>query len=449
MPRRPNILFVFADQWRRDAIGFTGDPNVRTPYIDRFSAQSVDVTHAVSGVPVCAPYRGSLMTGQYPHRHGVFVNDQAITSDAVPLGEAFRSQGYDTAYIGKWHLTLHDRLRPIAKHERLGFDFWRGFGCSHDYNKSSYFADDETTPRLWEGYDAFAQTREACRYLAARREAADPFFMVMSWGPPHDPYDTAPEPFRKLYDARSITLRSNVPPELADRARDVLAGYYAHVSALDACFQLLLDGLRDAGLEDDTIVVLASDHGDMIGSHGLWKKQHPYDESVRVPFLVRWPAGLGTTRRSVAAPLDAPDVMPTLLGLAGLDVPATVQGRDFSGSIRTGHVDPDAAALLACYCPFHELTRAKGGREYRGLRTPRYTYVRDLAGPWLLFDNAADPHQQANRATDPAMAGVRAALDAQLQDHLRHVGDDFATGDAMLQRHGIRLDASGDVYYCW
>jgi arylsulfatase A-like enzyme len=299
------------------------------------------------------------------------------------------------------------------------------------------------------GIRRLAQTREACRYLATRRDAAKPFLMVMSWGPPHDPYDTAPDEFRKMYDARALALRPNVPPEFADRARDVLAGYYAHVSALDACFRLLLDGLRDAGLEDDALVVLASDHGDMIGSHGLWKKQHPFDESVRVPFLIRWPAGLGAAGRAVAAPLDAPDVMPTLLGLAGLDVPATAQGCDFSDAIRTGHVAPDAAALLACYCPFHELTRAKGGREFRGLRTERHTYVRDLAGPWLLFDNVADPHQRANRVADPGCRELMASLDGRLRSRLCDVGDAFPSGQEMIERHRVRLDNAGDVYYHW
>jgi len=449
MSTRPNLLFVFADQWRYEAAGFAGNRQVRTPAMDRFAERSFQFTQAVSGCPVCSPYRASLMTGQYPHVHGVIVNDQAICGPAVPLGEAFRRAGYDTAYIGKWHLTLHDRDRFVRPEERLGFDFWRGYGCSHDYGHSPYHADDDPTVRYWDGYDAAAQTDEACRYILGRPGKSRPFALVLSWGPPHNPYDTAPVEFRRLYNPAAIRLRPNVPAEAAQRARVELAGYYAHVSALDACFDRLLQALEQSAAAEDTAVVLTSDHGDMLGSQGLWRKQHPYEESIRVPWVLSWPAGLGRRRRRDPTPFDAPDILPTLLGLCGLPIPPTVQGTDFSPLIRDGRPAATDGALLACYRPFHELSYARGGRDYRGLRTRRYTYCRGHDGPWLLFDNTADPYQLRNLVGDPAAFSVVAELDRCLTARIRRLGDAFDDGEELLAKWGIRLNENGDIYFTW
>lgn len=439
----PNLLFVFGDQWRGQAVGYRDDPNARTPHIDRFAAESVDLPNAVAGTPVCCPWRATLMTGQHPLTHGVFVNDVGITSNAVPLAECLNQAGYDTAYIGKWHIDGQGREVFVPPARRLGFRTWRGFECCHNYNASDYYGD---TPerRRWEGYDAEAQTRLACE-LIRTPDRSRPFALFVSWGPPHDPYQTAPERYRRNYRPESIVLRPNVPPETAAQAREWLAGYYAHVEALDACFGQLLTALGEAGDAENTIVVFTSDHGDMLGSQGTWKKQKPWEESLRVPFLVRWPAGLGRQPRQVDACLNAPDIMPTLLGLCGVPVPETVQGMDASALLR-GEAGPDLdAALLALHFPFHEWNTARGGKEYRGLRTRRYTYCRDLQGPWLLYDNQADPYQSANRIADPALATVRAELDRRLNRDLARIGDDFLPGAEYLRRRGVRLGPHGDI----
>jgi len=450
MSSRPNLIFVFGDQWRAQATGYAGDPNARTPDLDRFAGEGIQFTTAVSCCPVCSPYRACLMTGQYPHTHGLIVNDQCIQSDAVSLAEAFGAAGYETGYIGKWHLTLHDRTRSIRPDERMGFRFWRGFGCTHTYGHSHYYADDDPQPRVWDGYDADAQTDEACRYIrGAGREAGKPFALVLSWGPPHAPYDTAPEPFRSRYAPEDVQLRPNVPEGAADQARRQLAGYYAHIAALDACFGRLLATVDEAGIADETIVVFTSDHGDMLGGHGLWKKQHPHDESILVPLLVRCPAGAAGPPRTDATPINAPDIMPTLLGLCGVDIPATVEGTDFAPQIR-GERDVDAGgALIACYRPHHQSTYAGGAADYRGLRDERYTYCRTHAGPWLLLDNQADPYQQTNLVGQAEGDGRVARLDRALQDKLDAVGDEFLTGDELVAKHGIKLDENGDIYHEW
>jgi arylsulfatase A-like enzyme len=442
--RRPNVVFLLADQWRAQAAGYAGDPNVRTPHLDALAARSVNLANAVSGCPVCSPYRGSLMTGQHPLTHGVFVNDVCLRAEAVSLAEAFAAAGYATAYIGKWHLDGHGRASYIPPERRQGFAFWRVLECTHNYNQSAYFADGPEK-RLWDGYDAVAQTREACRYIAAH-DGSRPFLLVLSWGPPHNPYETAPERFRAMYPADALQLRPNVPPDAAAAARKDLAGYYAHCSALDECVGKVVSALAEAGIEDDTVLVFTSDHGDMLGSQGEKRKQKPWDESIRVPFLIRWPAGLGRDARTIVRPVSTPDIMPTLLGLAEAEIPPGVQGRNLAALLAGREPDGDGAALIMCPSPFGEWARPRG-REYRGVRTARWTYVRTLDGPWLLFDNEKDPHQMRNLCGHKDFEAMQQVLEAQLTGLLAAAGDDFRPGWDYLRQWGYRTDAQGTVPY--
>lgn len=442
--RKPNVVYVFADQWRAQAFGFAGDPNVKTPTLDKLAAMSVRFSTAVSTCPVCSPYRASLITGQYPLRHGVFLNDVCLSTNAVSLAQAFKGAGYRTGYIGKWHLDGHGRSSYIPPERRQGFEFWRVLECTHDYNRSFYFGD-ENARQQWEGYDAIAQTREAQRYIREHAKAG-PFLLVLSWGPPHDPYLTAPERYQAMYDPAALKLRPNVPAEGIAETRKKQAGYYAHCTALDDCVAELWKTLRETDIEQDTIFVFTSDHGDMLGSHGRFNKQVPHDESILVPFIVHWPK-LGERERVIPAPFATPDIMPTLLGLCGIKVPRTVEGTDFSKCLRGGRAPGDGAALIACYWPFGQYPRGKGGREYRGVRTERHTYVRSLEGPWLLFDNAADPHQLTNLCGDPQAAGLQKKLDSLLQRKLRQTRDEFRPGQEYVAKWDYTTDATGTVPY--
>jgi arylsulfatase A-like enzyme len=443
--KKPNVVFVFADQWRAQATGYAGDKNVRTPHLDRLAERSVNLTNAVSCCPVCSPYRASLLTGQYPLTHGVFLNDVLLRNEAVSVAEVYRQAGYETAYIGKWHLDGNRRGAFIPRERRQGFEFWKVLGCTHAYNNSFYYGDEDLRQK-WDGYDAIAQTREAQRYIRTHADGK-PFLLVLSWGPPHDPYQTAPQEYKDLFKAESIPLRPNVPPEDADRARQAIAGYYAHIAALDACVGDLLGTLRQTGIERDTIFVFTSDHGDMLYSHGCQNKQRPYDESIRVPFLLRCPALLGEKAATIDTPFNAPDILPTLLGLCGIPVPATVEGTDFSAVLTGKSPAPDSAALIACYAPFGQWTRARGGREYRGVRTRRYTYVRDLDGPWLLYDNQNDPYQLDNLCNRAEQAALQARMEALLAERLRQTKDDFLAASKYVEKWGYEVDDSGTVRY--
>ena len=197
-----------------------------------------------------------------------------------------------------------------------------------------------------------------------------------------------------------------------------------------------METLAELDLEKDTILVFTSDHGDLLHSHGQTNKQQPYEESVLVPLLVRYPALLGRQGQRLDTPVNTPDLMPTLLGLAGIDVPATVEGRDYSPLLRGEPMDVPEAALLQCASPFGQWHRGRGGREYRGVRTRRHTYVRDLNGPWLLFDNVEDPFQMTNRVNDPALQPVQEHLEGVLQKMLAERGDVFLPGPEYIRQIG-------------
>lgn len=441
--RKPNVLFVLTDQWRADATGYAGDPNALTPNVDRLAAESANFTNAVSGCPVCCPYRASLITGRYWLSHGVFLNDLCLSDDAVSYAEAFNGAGYQTGFIGKWHLDGHGRSNFVPQQRRQGFRYWAAAECTHDYNKSHYYRGNDPEMRFWEGYDAFAQTQDAEAFIRCNRDK--PFSLVLSLGPPHNPYETAPAEYRRRFRPGELKIRPNVPRADEAAARRDLAGYYAHCAALDACVGRLRGLLDELRLAEDTILVFTSDHGDMLGSQGMIRKQKPWDESIRVPFLVHWPRGLGANEKSLIAPINSPDVMPTVLGLCGIDIPPTVEGTDRSPLLRGERTDGDEAALIACPSPFGEWARPRGGVEYRGVRTVRYTYARTLDGPWLLYDNEKDPYQMENLCGRASHAAIQSELEAKLRRRLAETNDDFRSGWDYIRRWGYRTDRWGTV----
>lgn len=433
--QRPNVIFIFADQWRAQTTGFSPCPDVHTPNLNRLAEESVNFTNAVSSCPVCSPYRASLMTGQRMLTHGLLINDQPLRPNGPCLAECFRDAGYDTAYIGKWHLDGHGRDCFIPPERRRGFDFWRVQECTHDYLNSTYYGD--TPERLtWDGYDALAQTREAASYIR-RRETDTPFLLCLSWGPPHGPYDQVPDKYLDLYDEDSLTLRPNVPEACARQSREWTRGYYAHCTALDDGLGILLKTLDEENLTHNTILVFTSDHGDMLLSQGIPEKQCPYEESVRVPFLLRPPGRPGRNGcQTLTAPIDAMDIMPTLLGLCNITVPDSVEGLDFSGYINGGANPSDNVTLLTYPVAFHNYRPGKGGREYRGVRTNRHTYCRDMNGPWLLFDNLEDPYQLTNLVADPGQEALLQETNDLLDKKLADARDEFLPPEAICRCRG-------------
>lgn len=458
--KRPNVIFVFSDQHRYQANGYAynGDQDVITPNLDALAAESINFTHAVSGCPVCSPYRGSLLTGTFPQTHGVFINDVCLSHGRMSMADAFSLGGYDTAYIGKWHLDGHGRTSYIPKERRQGFDYWKVLECTHNYNQSAYYAHDDESMKHWDGYDAQAQTKDAVTYIQ-EHDGIKPFLLMLSLGPPHNPYDSAPKAFKDLYKPEELSLRPNVPIEEApfrvmygdevcfedeEVVRDQLAGYYAHVSAIDALIGQLIKTISEEGLTEDTVFIYTSDHGDMLYSGGQAKKQKPWDESILVPFLLRYPGLLGEEGREIDIPLETPDIMPTLLDLCGIKIPDSVEGQSLLPYMQ-GEQEDEKAALLMCLHPFGEYEARKGGRAYRGIRTARYTYVKDLNGPWLLYDNAKDPYQLKNLIDEVDQKDLLSKLEMTLSNKLKERGDRFLEGQAYIDLWGYEVDQHGTV----
>jgi arylsulfatase A-like enzyme len=428
--KQQNIVFVLADQWRAKAMGYEGDPNVKTPHLDRLAKNGLNFRNTVSVCPVCTPYRASLLTGRYPSSTGMFLNDLHLPDEELCMAEIFKTAGYATAYIGKWHLDGQGRSSFIPRERRQGWEYWKVAECDHNYQNSHYYEGDSDVKKTWEGYDTYAQTRDAQTYLKDRAKNNKPFILMISYGTPHFPHQTAPEEMKALYPLDSLRLAQNVKGD-ETKIRKELQGYYAHCTALDRCVGDLVGTLEETGMATNTIFIFTSDHGEMMGSHSVspCTKQVAWDESARVPFLMRVPGVKAP--RTVSTPLTTPDILPTLLGLTGIDKPATLEGEDLSGLIIKGG-DHDRPALYMHPSPFIPNVSA-----YRAIRTASHTLIRQKEGGTLLFDDQKDPYQMDNLAEKPEFAALRKQLDEQLDASLKRINDDFPTASEALRRWGL------------
>lgn len=433
----PNIVFVFSDQHRACTTSLEG-AEVRTPNLERMAASGVTLRTMVSNAPVCTPWRACFLTGQYPLTHGVFMNDLRLPTDRPTLGTCLKDAGYRTGYIGKWHLDGDRRaaFTPPGP-RRQGWDFWAVLNCTHRYLESHYYLNDDDTRRTWDGYDAIPQTDTALSFIEEADADDRPFALVLSWGPPHNPYRDLPDRYLEEYPAEDVEVRPNCP----EPNRDDLSGYYAHVTALDEQLGRIQDLLEKKGLMENTVFVYTSDHGDMVGSQGEQRKQKPWDESIRVPFVIRCPgASAGTTIRK---PVNMVDLMPTLLDFAGIDVPDGVEGRSVRRLLTGQEPDGDDIALTMAIAPFAEYT----GLPWRGVRTSRYTYARRLDGPWLLFDNETDPYQLHNLVDRTEAAPLQAEMEGYLTRLLEERGDPFEPASYYLEKYGYQVDEKGAIPY--
>ncbi|EON79068.1 Choline-sulfatase [Lunatimonas lonarensis] len=443
---QPHIVYILVDQWRASAFGFTGDPNVRTPHLDQLAGESIHFENAVSVIPVCTPYRASLITGRYPTSTGMFLNDLHLPLSEYGLGNVLKDRGYTTGYIGKWHLDGHGRHSFIPPARRHGFEYWKVAECDHNYNHSHYYANDSDEKRYWEGYDVYAQTKDAVAYIKAQVEKEKPFALFLSYGTPHFPHHTAPEELKKNYPVDQLVLPPNVPVEMLEEARVEAQGYYAHCEALDTSIGELLATLDELGIRDNTLLVFTSDHGEMLGSHGVRPKakQVPLAESARVPMLIRYPRMHGTAGRIIQTPITTPDIFPTLFRMLGLTIPETYEGDDLSEVVTKSREIPDHGVLYMQLAPW---IGGEYGKEYRAMKTAQYTYVRSLDGPWLLFDDLSDPFQLRNLVLDSGNEALVAEMDRKLSQLLEKVGDDFKPAQWYIDHWQLVPGSHGSIPY--
>jgi arylsulfatase A-like enzyme len=443
MSTHRNIVVVLCDQLRRQALGCAGDPNVSTPNLDALASDGARFENACSSYPVCVPARFTLLTGEPAHTRGVPAIDYRLSPAEETLADAFGDAGYHTAYTGKWHLGgVHayrnadsdvDRGRllnrtPIPRELQGGFDTWRGFELRNGPFDTVYFENDDPSPKPLEGYQTDALFDLAMEDLS---ETDRPFFHVLSVEPPHPPL-VAPQADEDRWADRELTLRPNVPESEADPdLRSDARSYYAMVENLDANVGRLRRFLAESGLDEETVVVFLSDHGELLGSHGLRGKQYPHEESIGVPFLAAGPGIEGD--QVVAEPTCSEDWFPTLLGLAGFEPETTGRGVDLSPLVQDGPggstdgLDRPGVTLefVAEYRPWQPFA----GEPWRGFRTERFTYtVRggpEGAEPWHLFDLAEDPFQQQNVIDDPSYEDTARRLHGYLRESIETSTDDY------------------------
>jgi arylsulfatase A-like enzyme len=436
MSKKPNIVYVLTDQWRAQAFGYSGDPNVKTPNIDALAAESVNFKNAISVCPVCTPHRASLLTGKFPTTTGMFMNDLYLPAEEYCMAEMFKESGYDTGYIGKWHLDGHGRDQFIPADRRQGFDYWKVLECTHDYNDSFYYDGDDPKIKKWDGYDAYAQTKDAIQYIEDHKDKEEPYLLFVAYGGPHFPHHSAPEELKALYPEEELKLRENVTESLEARTRRELQGYYAHCTAIDTCIGDLRQAIDASGELENTIFIFTSDHGEMMGSQGNAPsvKQVPWDESVCVPFLMKLPGTGNEQGKVVETSLNTTDILPTLLSLANIETPEGIEGDDLSAYIIEQKEREDRAVLFMSVAPFSGAD--KSIKAYRGIRNARYSYVRDSDGPWLLYDHQQDPYQMQNLIGDDHYIDIRNSMENQLQSLLEKNSDPFLTREASIRQWG-------------
>jgi len=408
--------------------------DAESPSLEALAAESTSFSNCISNYPVCSPYRGILMTGRWPQQTGIIDNAFPLKEEETTVAEVFERGGYRTGYVGKWHLdaqgTAGKALKPAGA-ARHGFSDWMAWYNTNPHFDRSYTFDRKTGDKLTPpGYNASRMTDDAVGFIERNRDA--PWMLVVSWNPPHPPFRDAPPELMKKYDAQSSQLRPNTSEQIEhavtgpdDPVRKNLAGYNAHIEAIDAEMARLLKTLDETGQADNTIVIYTSDHGEMMGAQGRMGKRLPHEESCNVPLLVRDPRNKGKRMASDVL-ISTIDIYPTLCGLAELPVPEHCVGQNLSGAMRGETVESPETAFLMHIAK----DNASGGRNhpapiFRGVRTKRHTYAVGEIGRWCLYDNQEDPYQQHNLADDPSRASLMSELDGEVIRYLQESGDSY------------------------
>ena len=432
-----NVIWIFGDQHRAQALSVMEDPNVQTPNIDRLAVSS---RTGIAGSPLCSPFRGSLLTSQYPHRC-IPGHDIALPNGMPTVATAFSHSGYQTAYIGKWHVdgAVHrlSDTRPAFQYvdpsRRGDFDYWLGYeNNNNQYDCWVHGHYEDGTPidsYKLHGYETDALTDLLIEYLG-NQSLDQPFFVVLSVQPPHSPY-IAPPKFMERHRSEAIQLRPNVPSvdRVQQQAQHSLAGYYAMIENLDWNVGRILQTLGNTGLADQTILVFFSDHGDMHGSQARILKCVPWEESIRIPFLVCG-SGIDTGLDDYPELINHVDIAPTTLGLCGIDAPESMVGVDYSGyfaSDRQKPINPPDSAFLQLVDPGWIYGFASDReRPWRGIVTnDGWKYVVLEGQPWLMYNLNDDPYELANLALDGRFKQERQNLQDKLMDWITRTGDMF------------------------
>jgi arylsulfatase A-like enzyme len=420
--RRPNVVVFFTDQQRWDTVGAHGNPLELTPNFDRLAQTGTFVANSFTCQPVCGPARSVLQTGKYATVTGCYRNDIPLPKGEKTLAHHFAAAGYDTAYIGKWHL---GSAEPVTPEERGGYRHWLASNIL-EFTSGAFDTvvhDNDGKPVKLPGYRVDALTDAAIRYIAAPKEK--PFFLFLSFLEPHHQNQTDNYPAPLGYEER-IRRKLAIPGDLAalgGTSAMHLPGYLGMVERLDEAFGRLVEALHSLDLLDDTIILFTSDHGCHFKTRNNEYKRSCHEASIRVPSLFHGPGfeGVGTFDGLVSLV----DLAPTLLDAAGLEVPETMQGRSLTRVLSGKEAPRDDI--------FIQISEHHVGR---AVRTRRWKYEieapgkdgwndsgSDLYAEARLYDLEEDPNELRNLIASPGHAETRSQLRSSLAALMEKAGE--------------------------
>lgn len=449
--KQPNLLFIFADQYRRASLGFLGQDPVITPNIDALAKNGVYFSQAVSNHPLSSPFRGMLFTGYYPLRSGVMTNCNShpsrttneLRADDVCFTDVLAGNGYDVAYVGKWHLDAPPTTKPgeeivwdtwCPPERRHGINFWYSYGTADNHNTPHYWATDTPADKPLR-IDQWSPEHEAdviTKYFKDNKakQGDKPFAMFWAINPPHTSFTQVPDRYLEPYKGKeakdvlnrpNVSFKANTSVPAGDKNTEKTLPeapyYFAQVNGVDEQIGRILKALDESGERDNTIIIFTADHGEMLGSQGLMHKNIWFSEAYDIPLIVSYPKEIKPKTEDIL--ISVPDYMPTILSFMGLkkDIPAGIEGRDLSGTL-TGKavVRPDYQLYFGS-----EPSAPWLGK--RGFKDVQYTFAavknKGAATEYFLYDNANDPYQMKN------IWGTDAALDKKMNAKLTTILTDM------------------------
>lgn len=444
-PRRPNFLFIITDDQRYDALGVVQKeqgtearwPWFKTPNMDRLANEGIRFSNAFVVHSLCSPSRAAFLTGQYGHKNGVVDNSTHLPTNEVNQATILRDAGYKTAYIGKFHMAFQT--------ERPGFDFVASYTSQGEYYGSTFLVNGVPT-KATNWVDDVA-TDYALDFI--RTNSALPWLMMLGFKAPHTPRQP-PERARHRFEGESVRPALNLKSmpsygkgQRAFKGEEIgkpvetdtdsfgsdpyLLNYFRDISAVDDDVGRILDELDRLNLAENTVIVFAGDNGYYLGDHGLGDKRSAYDESMRIPILMRYPRS-GVRGKVIDDMVLNIDLAPTFLDIAGITPPKEMQGQSW---VPLFHGDDShwRQAFMFVYLFERNLPATP---PMLALRTPTAKLIEypDRRAWTELFDLKADPYEQHNLANEPAHAELRKQLENELDAQKKKFGDPFAEGTA-------------------
>jgi N-acetylglucosamine-6-sulfatase len=422
--RRPNLLFILIDDLRHDGIGCTGHPFVKTPNIDRIAREGARFTNAFVTTPLCSPARGSYLTGQYVHKHGVTGNgdNAALSHKLVTFPRLLREAGYETGFFGKWHMGMDDSPRP-------GFDRWVSFRGQGRYDDPPLNIDGQRIEA--KGYMTDLLSQHAVDFI--RKSRTKPFCAYVAHKAVHGPFTPA-DRHKGLYSDPPIRRQANASDNLAGKPAltrpiegqpgvkpgggspdELIRNQMRCLTAIDEGVGQMLKALEETGQLDNTLVVFTSDNGYFWGEHGLGDKRWSYDESIRIPMLARFPKRIkaGSVVPQFALNID---IAPTMLDAAGVKPHPQMQGRSLMALF--GGKPKWRGSFLSEYFMEKNFPRAPSWQAIRNGEW-KYTHYPELQGMDELYHLKADPGEMNNRIADPSAKAVLEKLRRELASEMR------------------------------